>query len=304
MDQAGFTAELSARDSELREAVTSSTLASKLLDRLQSHAKTVDVDGQAYYLVEGDLLLDDAQLVAYAGQQAARIRQGQATARAQQFGYAPIVDEQPSALVGMKIGDQLVRWAEGLVLTYCVLRDTFLSPQDYQTVVANMAQATGEWEGICGVKFQHRQDFDGYQGTDNPNPAEVLFIARGFDAGGEFYASSFFPIDPVFRRWVLIDPTYFGNHQYDKVGVLRHELGHVLGFRHEHIRPDAPPGCPDEDPIYEGSVAFDLTPYDPRSVMHYFCGGRGNPALALTTSDRDGAQRVYGPPRTSVRFIG
>src|SRR5215207_773232 len=216
MGETSFAAELFAQDPQLREAVTGSTL----LERLRRYAKTVDVDDQTYYIVEGDLLLDEAELARYAGQKEALLNRSQAAARAQQFGYGVIANERPGALVGMILNGQLVRWAEGRVLTYCVLRETFLSPQEYETVVANMAQATSEWAGICGVEFQHLQQYDGHQGTDNPNPEEVLFFVRGFDAGGEFLASAFFPVDPVFRRWVLIDPTYFGDHGYDKVGIL------------------------------------------------------------------------------------
>ena len=51
-----------------------------------------------------------------------------------------------------------------------------------------------------------------------------------------------------------VDPIFF-NSQYDPVGVFRHELGHVLGYRHEHIR--GIPGCGFEDSRWQP-----LTPYD------------------------------------------
>jgi hypothetical protein len=113
-----------------------------------------------------------------------------------------------------------------------------------------------------------------------------------------FIAAAFFPNDPINRRRVLIDPSYFTT-TFNQVGVLRHELGHVLGFRHEHIRSGAPAACPDEDP---GRV-IDLTQYDPRSVMHYFCGGVGSRELAISDLDREGSQRVYGPPLSDFMLI-
>ncbi|MFC1835754.1 hypothetical protein ACFL2Q_13650, partial [Thermodesulfobacteriota bacterium] len=74
---------------------------------------------------------------------------------------------------------------------------------------------------------------------------------------------------------------------------------HVLGFRHEHIRSGARPGCPGED--LWGTITF--TDYDPKSVMHYFCGGVGSTELAITQTDKAGAQQVYGAPLDSFRFV-
>jgi len=119
-----------------------------------------------------------------------------------------------------------------------------------------------------------------------------------FDAGGSVIASSFFPSDPPDRRHLLIDPTYFTT-SFDKVGVFRHELGHVLGFRHEHIRNEAPPVCPNE-PLWDTQV---LSAYDPKSVMHYFCGGVGSHDLSITDLDRKGARMVYGPPLSAAALV-
>jgi hypothetical protein len=67
----------------------------------------------------------------------------------------------------------------------------------------------------------------------------------------------------------------------------------VLGFRHEHISNSAPSSCPNE-PLAD---TIPVTPYDPKSVMHYFCGGHGTNILAITDLDRQGAQKIYGPPK-------
>ena len=76
------------------------------------------------------------------------------------------------------------------------------------------------------------------------------------------------------------------------MGVFRHELGHVLGFRHEQIRLASAKDCGDE----KFGLAKPLTPYDSKSVMHYLCGNGGDKNLRITEVDRFGAQRVYGLP--------
>jgi hypothetical protein len=200
-------------------------------------------------------------------------------------------------LVAVTVNGKLVRWKPGVNLTYCVLKQTFASEQDYNTVVANMKQATWAWEKVCGVKFEYKPELD-----DSPTvkPAGVLFPVRAIDAQGQFIAAAFFPTDPKDRRRLFIAPSYFDpDLGFDQVGVLRHELGHVLGFRHEQIRSDAPASCPDEDT----ANTVDLTKYDPKSVMHYFCGGVGSRDLLITDVDIEGSQKVYGLPCDSYTYI-
>jgi hypothetical protein len=207
------------------------------------------------------------------------------------------VGTRQAALTGIMENGRIVRWREGTVLSYCVLRNTFSSDEEYELARDSMRAAVLAWEETCGVTFEHRDELDQSPTTQ---VAGVLFTVRKIDAGGRFIAAAFFPNDPPPRRRVLIDPSFFAETlSFDRVGVLRHELGHVLGFRHEHIRSGAPPACPHEDTF----DTVDLTQYDPQSVMHYFCGGVGSRDLAITETDRKGAQRVYGLPRGSFAFV-
>lgn len=275
--------------------------------------KTVVIDenegsGQApnpvtYFVVEGDLLKDEDELFAYVEHVEAlqRLRESDEAVP----GAASPVSQQPGALLGIIENGKIVRWNEGLVLSYCLLKWTFTGPQQlehYDLVRQSMLRATKAWEETCGVQFQYRDDLDTVP-TGTTRPAEVLFPVREIDAGGNYIAMSFFPNEPVNRRRLLVDPSYYTTN-FDKVGVLQHELGHVLGFRHEHIRTGARPGCPGESLV----GTFELTNYDPKSVMHYYCpdpatGLGGTLALGITELDRIGAQRVYGPPFTEVRFF-
>jgi hypothetical protein len=250
----------------------------KLKKRLRG---TVKIEDQELYVAEGDLLLDEQQLRSYA-------EGGQPAPEA--------IDEvKGHELIAVAPGGKIARWRPGLELAYAVLERTF-SPEEYQIVRGNMKQATDDWERTCGVKFAHRAELDGVGRS-----RDLLFTVRKVNAGGRFIAAAFFPDEPASRRMLVIDPSYFTlpPSSFDMVGVLRHELGHVLGFRHEHIRSEAPAVCPQED--LEETI--ELTKYDPHSVMHYFCGGVGSRELRISEEDRIASQRVYGPPLGMVRYF-
>lgn len=249
------------------------------------------------YVVEGDLLLDEDELQFYALQK-------EAQQQARRLGAVPPSDLDGSeALVAVSAAGKVVRWPPGMVLKYCVLKDTFLSTKDYDLARRSMKAATEAWQDTCGVEFEHVPELDSHPDpTTRPDEIGpgIVFSVRHFDSQGKFIASAFFPTQPPVRRRVLIDPSFFAKDlRFSRVGVLRHELGHVLGFRHEHIRSGAPAVCPDE----VGTDTIDLTEYDPRSVMHYFCGGVGTKELAISELDRLGAQKVYGPPFESLMFV-
>ena len=68
--------------------------------------------------------------------------------------------------------------------------------------------------------------------------------------------------------------------------ILGHELGHSLGFRHEHTRPEA-------GTCFEDNNWVPLTAYDNVSIMHYpQCNG-GSPNLTFSNLDRQGAALAY-----------
>ncbi|KYF69300.1 pre-peptidase C-terminal domain-containing protein [Sorangium cellulosum] len=169
-------------------------------------------------------------------------------------------------------------------LTYCVSTNF---GSRYETVVAAMEEAVRAWEEIADVDFLHVVSADS---SCTSSSSSVLFDVNPVNAGGQYLARAFFPGQSRSTRNVLIDRTAFGSTQPTLTGILRHELGHVLGFRHEHTRPEA--GTCFEDNNWRA-----LTEYDGASVMHYpQCNGTGDRTLNLTSKDIEGVQSLYGGP--------
>jgi len=170
-------------------------------------------------------------------------------------------------------------------LAYCV-SDAF-GPHK-AAVVADMQAATGAWEQAADVDFIHVAGQDGNCTAGNQS---VVFDVRPVDVDGEYLARAFFPSDQRADRNVLIDNTSFDltpGEPLQLVGILRHELGHALGLRHEHTRPEA-------GMCFEDANVITVTAYDKFSVMHYpQCNGGGDWSLVLTGLDKAGSACLYG----------
>jgi serine protease len=171
-------------------------------------------------------------------------------------------------------------------LSYCV-SNAFGSR--HNDVVNQMASATGAWEKVAAVHYIYDSTQDA---NCVPSNTAVVFDVRPVNVDGEYLARAFFPNEPRVSRNVLIDDTSFGLSPSGKlqlVGILRHELGHTVGFRHEHTRPES-------GKCFEDKNWRPLTSYDAFSVMHYpQCNGRGDWSLTLTDKDKNGVACVYGP---------
>ena len=177
-------------------------------------------------------------------------------------------------------------------LTYCVSNAPAASGgfgDRYSAVVAAMAEATKAWEQAANIKFVHLAAEDS---RCQPTSAKVVFDVRLVKLGS-YLARAFFPNDPRTARNVLIDNSAFelpAGGKLSLTGILRHELGHTLGARHEHTRPEA--GTCFEDNDWRG-----VTDYDAMSVMHYpQCNGQGDWSLALTGQDKTGIACLYKQP--------
>lgn len=242
---------------------------------------TVTIGSKIYHIVEGDLLLDENQYFRYRVSMLARNR------------------DTSRKLVVETVRGRVLKWESGAILNYAVIHNSFDSEAEYEEVKTNFLQATRDWEQTCNIKFRHLEAYDS-QNLMEP-AGELTFVVVAADVQG-FIAEAFFPNDSTSERRVIVTPSYYTT-TVNHIGVLRHEIGHILGFRHEQVRPESPADCRyvrneqgqlvQIEPMANG---VPLTDYDRNSVMHYLCAGAGTRELKITALDRKGAQEVYGPP--------
>ncbi len=192
-------------------------------------------------------------------------------------------------IVHQKTGGGDAKWddTQKKNLTYCV-STTFGS--NYGAVVSAMSAAAAAWEAAANgtVHFIHLSSQDSECTSGNLN---VVFDVRPV-SGAPYYMRAFFPDSPRVNRNVLIDSSSFGSiAPWTVTGILQHELGHSLGFRHEHIRPES---AATASYCIESQDYRALTPYDAASVMHYpSCNGTQTGDLVITQKDKDGVNLLY-----------
>jgi hypothetical protein len=176
------------------------------------------------------------------------------------------------------------RWSDAKVgnLTYCV-SNKFGNRK--AAVVKAAAQGTALWEkASSAIDFVHVKSADAKCTVKND---AVVFPVQPTKAT-QFIARAFFPSSPDAKRNILVNPvSLVTTPDWPPGNILGHELGHTLGFRHEHTRPEA-------GVCFENLNWRPLTPYDSASIMHYpQCNGTSLD-LSFTRTDGEGVVALYG----------
>jgi serine protease len=194
---------------------------------------------------------------------------------------------RPGQLIVARAGGQDAIWnnTQKKQISYCV--STAFGAR-HPNVVTAMQGATAAWSQVADVAFVYVAS---QNTTCTASNANVVFDVNPVNVNGQYLARAFFPNEPRAGRNVLIDDSAFQLDPAGKltlVGILRHELGHTLGWRHEHTRPES-------GTCFEDNDWRPLTSYDSFSVMHYpQCNGGGDWTLMLTDLDKGGAACLYG----------
>jgi hypothetical protein len=172
--------------------------------------------------------------------------------------------------------------SQALNLTYCV-STKFGSSQ--ANVINAMNQGTALWESASSkVNFTYVPSANSSCTVRNN---AVVFSVEPTNTT-QYIARAFFPSSTDRNRNILVNASsLMSSGSWTPGNIMGHELGHTLGFRHEHTRPEA-------GTCFEDNNWRPLTPYDSASIMHYpQCNGTSDD-LSFTSSDGAGVRALYG----------
>ncbi|WP_254623967.1 M57 family metalloprotease [Myxococcus sp. CA033] len=247
-------------------------------EEYQRSARQV-VDGKEHYIVEWDL---GVSLEALRERYDRYVKAEDSGER----GAPEPLGTRTSPLIVNTVGglDDIWPWASRFNLRYCV-SNAFGTNK--ARMVNEMANAAATWRFVADVQFIYDASQDA--NCTNANLA-VTFSVQPWTGSG---ACAFFPSGGgcVARTLVInipgLDPAPPSSPNVTTATVLIHELGHILGFRHEHTR--------NPSPCFEDNNWRALTLYDVNSTMHYpWCNGVTTSTLNITYPDAAGAALLYG----------
>lgn len=171
---------------------------------------------------------------------------------------------------------------DALDLTYCI------SPNFKELrplIVSALKIASADWMDAGNISFRYipsaDKDCDKKEG-----PTTRFRISINKSRRYPYAARAFFPYNE--RVTITFKKSFLEKGFQELLRLTRHELGHVLGLRHEHIRPENPLS----DKCGEDSLFEPVTEYDRASIMHYArCGGLGS--VELSSFDKEGISILY-----------
>ncbi|RYP03676.1 hypothetical protein DL765_010422 [Monosporascus sp. GIB2] len=119
------------------------------------------------------------------------------------------------------------RWTKGSTVKYIVRTESFPTPDMATYTAGKLAEAISMWKGK-GVRFQ--QVYPTCKAT-----FQVIYHDMPAYNDANVYAEAFFPNNhsPIKRTLIVYGPALNKSNRDYLANILSHEIGHIMGLRHE-----------------------------------------------------------------------
>ncbi|KAF2014385.1 zincin [Aaosphaeria arxii CBS 175.79] len=191
------------------------------------------------------------------------------------------------------LDNECPRWSPGSVIRWSAWRQGFKTDEDAAFAADHLNMAAEKWNSLnIGVTFEWV-----------PLAKDATFVLCHGGSHGGALAQAFFPNANDLNYLLVYNPAFsLKGWKENMWKVFTHELGHVLGLRHEF----AMDINPQTRAVFETEKAVQLGDRNPNSVMVY---GRKPPEIQQ--SDIDSTKAFYAmvddaegnPPRIGLTDI-
>ncbi|EFY93970.1 peptidase M12B family protein [Metarhizium robertsii] len=189
--------------------------------------------------------------------------------------YHCMTEAHPSLRILIGHGGEIPRWEYGSTINFAAEANGYPQQGDAEFAACHLWQAAEQWNSYdLGVRFQ-------WVGKRK----QATFILKYVDVGPKesTMAKSFFPTSRP-QNTLFVYKKGLVKHRKTLKNTFLHELGHILGLRHEFAL--------DRE---HGAVIFGLR--NPKSVMSYEF------PQEVQDSDIDGTRRFYEYRKPSIQGL-
>jgi hypothetical protein len=137
-----------------------------------------------------------------------------------------VTQRTQSSLTGaiiLGMAESIPRWKKGQVVQYAALKTGYPSPAHATFATYKLAQAVAEWNSHdLGVTFKWVDKVD-----------DAAFVLEYGGNKGGVLAEAFFPNNEPLNQLFVYKGAFSRDSLPIQKNIFLHELGHVLGLRHE-----------------------------------------------------------------------